>query len=609
MSLTTLIQFALGASVFLDVFSLGLKANARDATCFFRNSGKLARALLSMFIVMPLFAAALASAFDLHPVVKIALVALAVAPVPPLLPKEAMKAGGRSSYAIGLLVAASLLSIVFTPLAIDMLGKVFGAHARLPLGAIARIVLLTVIVPLGAGMLVRRVAHTFAERTAPLIALAATALLVASVIPILFIAWPAVEFLLGDGTLIAIVSFVLMGLAAGHLLGGPDPENRTVQALSTASRHPGIAMAIASANFPELKLTPAAILLYLIVSAIVLLPYLAWRKRRHIQYAIFIVLLVVPLTFSANAQPDPLPSWNDGVAKRGIIDFVTRVTKEGGPDFVPVEDRIGAFDNDGTLWVEKPLPVEVYFTLTRLRELAAKDPSLKERLPFKAALEGDAAYFREAGAKAVLELILATHSGMDQEQFAAEARRFIEKWRHPKLDRPINGIVYQPMIELLVYLRRNGFQIWLCSGGTIDFMRAFAPQIYGVPVNQIIGSELKRESRMEGARLVVWRLPEIDAINDKEGKPVGIDRQIGKRPVFVAGNVLSGGDIAMMEYSKGRVGPSFQLLINHDDDAREFAYAEKDNASLNAAKKRGFTVASVKSDWKTVFGPGHAAAK
>lgn len=342
------------------------------------------------------------------------------------------------------------------------------------------------------------------------------------------------------------------------------------------------------------------------------------EERRVIQHALSIVLISIALGLSAaqpavsqRAQPgqgDPLPSWNDGAAKRGIIDFVTRVTREGGPDFTPVADRIATFDNDGTLWVEKPLPVEVYFTLARVRELAAKDPSLKERQPFKAALEGDAAYFHEAGAKAVLELILATHSGMTQEQFAAEARQFIEKARHPKLNRPFTEITYQPMIELLAYLRRNGFQTWLCSGGTIDFMRAFAPQIYSVPVEQIIGSELKLESRMEGDRLVIWRLPEIDAINDKMGKPVGIDRRIGKRPVFVAGNVLSGGDIAMMRYSKGRAGPSFQLLINHDDAAREFAYAEKDNASLNAAKKYGFTVANIKSDWKTVFGTGQAAA-
>src|SRR6266542_2503151 len=267
------------------------------------------------------------------------------------------------------------------------------------------------------------------------------------------------------------------------------------------------------------------------------------KRRRVIRRAISIVMLAVALGFGA-AQPgashrartgraDPLPSWNDGAAKRGIIDFVTRVTREGG-----------------------------------------------------------AAYFHEAGKKAVLELFVATETGMDQERFAAEARRFLEKWRNPKLDRPFTELAYRPMIELLDYLRRSGF----------------APQIYGIPIDQIIGTELKLESRMEGDRLVVWRLPEIETINDKEGKPVGIDRQIGKRPIFVAGNVGNYGDIAMMQYSKSRRGPSFQLLINHDDAAREFAYGEKDNASLNAAKKYGFAVVSVKNDWKTVFVAGQAAA-
>jgi phosphoserine phosphatase len=342
------------------------------------------------------------------------------------------------------------------------------------------------------------------------------------------------------------------------------------------------------------------------------------KRRRVIRCSISIVMLAVAFGFGA-AQPgalprartlraDPLPSWNDGAAKRGIIDFVTRVTREGGPDFVPVADRIATFDNDGTLWAERPLPVEAYFIFARVSELAAKDPSIKEMQPFKAALEGDAAYFHEAGKKAVLELFVATETGMDQERFAAEARRFLEKWRNPKLDRPFTEIAYRPMIELLDYLRRSGFQTWICSGGTIDFLRVFAPQIYGIPIDQIIGTELKLESRMEGDRLVVWRLPEMEAINDKEGKPVGIDRQIGKRPIFVAGNVGNYGDIAMMQYSKGRRGPSFQLLINHDDAAREFAYGEKDNASLDAAKKYGFAVVSIKSDWKTVFGIGQAAA-
>ncbi len=340
---------------------------------------------------------------------------------------------------------------------------------------------------------------------------------------------------------------------------------------------------------------------------------------RDVQRAIFIVFLAAALGFSGAQQADtqrkesaggdPLPSWNDGETKRAIIDFVTRVTNSGGPDFVPVAERVATFDNDGTLWVEKPMPVEVYFALSRVRELASQDPSIKEKQPFKAALENDTWYFHETGPKAVLSLIVEVYSGMTQEQFRSETRQFIEKWRNPKLDSPISGIAYQPMIELLAYLRRNGFQTWLCSGGSIDFMRSFSQQLYDISPEQVIGSELKRESRRQADRLVVWRLPDIGAINDKDGKPIGIDRQIGLRPVFVAGNVGNYGDIAMMEYSKGRVGPSFQLLVNHDDASREFAYGEKNNKSLNAAKKFGFTVASIKNDWITVFAGQAAAAR
>jgi BASS family bile acid:Na+ symporter len=235
-----------------------------------------------MFVVMPMFAVALAAPFDLHPAVKIALVALAVAPVPPLLPRRLMKAGGEPSFAIGLLVAAALFSIVFTPLAVALLGTALDAPARMPTATILRLVLLTVIVPLGAGMALRRITPTLAEQAAKPIALAAMALLGASAIPILLTTWPAIESLIGNGTLVAITAFVLVGLAAGHLLGGPDPEDRAVLALSTASRHPGIAMAIAVATFPQQKLTPAAILLYLIVSMVVSIPYVAWRKRRRV---------------------------------------------------------------------------------------------------------------------------------------------------------------------------------------------------------------------------------------------------------------------------------------------------------------------------------------
>ncbi|HEX6037243.1 HAD family hydrolase [Longimicrobium sp.] len=309
----------------------------------------------------------------------------------------------------------------------------------------------------------------------------------------------------------------------------------------------------------------------------------------------------MPSATRAQTGADPLASWNEGPAKRAIVDFVQRVTREGGPDFVPVEERIAAFDNDGTLWVEKPLPTEVYFVLARVRELAAQDPTLAGRQPFKAALEGDTAYFHQAGAQALLELFALTHAGMTQEEFAADAERFLAGGRHPTLDRPFPATAYQPMLELLAYLRANGFQTWISSGGTMDFIRVFAPYTYGVPPERTIGSELQRQSRRLDGRLSVYRLPRGEHLNDRDGKPVGIDRHIGRRPLLVAGNVLSGGDVAMMEYSQGRQGPSLQLLINHDDGAREFAYAEQDGASLAAARRLGFVVVSVRGDWRQVF--------
>jgi phosphoserine phosphatase len=305
----------------------------------------------------------------------------------------------------------------------------------------------------------------------------------------------------------------------------------------------------------------------------------------------------------SRAQTDALASWNDGPAKRAIVDLVARVTREGGPDFVPMPERVATFDNDGTLWAEKPLPTEIYFVLSRVRELAARDPSLAARQPFKAALEGDVAYFHEAGARAIVELVGESHTGMAQESFAREVDRFFQNARHPTLHRPYGETGYQPMAELLTYLRASGFDVWICSGGTTDFMREIAPRIYDVPRDHVIGSDVRRESRVVDGRLVVWRLPGPALLNDKEMKPLTIDRQIGRRPLLASGNVGAGGDVAMLEYSKGRAGRSLQLLVNHDDADREFAYAEKTNESLEAARRNGFTVVSVRTDWKTIFAP------
>ena len=313
------------------------------------------------------------------------------------------------------------------------------------------------------------------------------------------------------------------------------------------------------------------------------------------------VVLIVGTACFAQPQHDPLPSWNEGIAKRDIISFVERVSTPGSADFVALEERIATFDNDGTMWVEKPMPTEVYFVLSRLRELAEQDSSLGQRQPFKAALAGDAAYFHEVGPLAVVPLVLRAESGMTQEQFAVDARHFFATEFHPALRQPYAALVYQPMVELMRYLREHGFQIWICSGGTTDFMRAFASNAYGVPRDRIIGTELVRESRVIDGQRFIWRVDASAPPNDKELKPVNIDEHIGRRPLIAAGNVLSGGDIAMLEYSRGRAGPSLQLLIHHDDAKREYAYEERDSASLRAARTHGFVVVSMQHDWNRIF--------
>jgi bile acid:Na+ symporter, BASS family len=281
MDLETLIPLILKTSIFMTVFGLALNATMDDALYLFRRPSELVRSLLSMNVIMPLFATALAVAFNLHPAVEIALITLAVSPVPPILPKKELKAGGHASYAIGLLVAAGVLAIVFVPMAVDLLGRGFGISTHISVATIAQLVLFTVLLPLAAGIAVRHFAPAFADRIARLISLVAAVLLIASALPILYVASSAMASLIGNGTIVAIAAFVIFGLTVGHLLGGPEAEDRTVLALSTASRHPGIALAIASASFPGQKLVLGAVLLYLIVNLVVSLPYLNWRRRHH----------------------------------------------------------------------------------------------------------------------------------------------------------------------------------------------------------------------------------------------------------------------------------------------------------------------------------------
>jgi hypothetical protein len=293
------------------------------------------------------------------------------------------------------------------------------------------------------------------------------------------------------------------------------------------------------------------------------------------------------VTAASVAPPDPLPSWNDGSVKRALLEFVRRVTTNG-PDLVPIEERIATFDNDGTLWQEKPL-VEGAFVVARVGEMGSP------------ALEHDLATLQAEDKRGILELITATHTGMTDDTYTAQVRQFLATARHPRFDAPYTALTYQPMQELLKLLRLHDFKTYLCSGGDADFMRAFSSSLYGIPSEQVIGSRFEKELVTVGERTALMRKPKLEAINDKETKPIGIDREIGKRPIFAAGNVRSGGDIAMLRYTRDRPGRSFALVINHDDEQREAAYAEKDGATLAAARAGDFQVVSMRNDWRVVF--------
>ncbi|MFP9113045.1 HAD family hydrolase [Flavobacterium sp. RHBU_3] len=300
-----------------------------------------------------------------------------------------------------------------------------------------------------------------------------------------------------------------------------------------------------------------------------------------------------------SAQTNPLPSWNDGPVKTAIMDFVAKVSTEGSPDYVAPEDRIATFDNDGTLWCEKPL-VQELFVFYLVKKEAEKKPELKEKQPYKAILENDTAYLKTLHQEDLVKLVVSTHTGMSAEAFATEAATFFANAKTPS-GMPVAKIVYQPQLELLEYLRNNGFKTYICSGGTTDFIRAISQQYYGIPPEQVIGTQFKSEYADTTGVNDVMRLPGLASFNDKQEKPVNIWQHIGKRPILACGNEGGGGDIYMLRFSQGGNKPSLQLIINHDDEAREAYYQEKDNKSLNWAAKYKWQVISIKNDWKTVY--------
>jgi len=315
-------------------------------------------------------------------------------------------------------------------------------------------------------------------------------------------------------------------------------------------------------------------------------------------------VLIVIFTTSVAGAAD-LPSWNDGLAKTTITDFVSRVTKVGGPDFVPPDERIAAFDNDGTLWTEQPVYFQGAFALDRVKALASQHPEWKTKEPFKSVLVGDMQPLAATGQKGILEVIAVTHAGMTTEEFSKTVSDWIATAKHKRFDRPYVELVYQPMIELLQYLRANGFKTFIVSGGGIEFMRPWTNKVYGIPPEQVVGSSgvTKFEEGADG-RPVLMKEAKIEFIDDGPGKPVGINRFIGRRPILAFGN--SDGDQQMLEWTAAGSGPRFMAIVHHTDEKREYAYDRKSHVgkldkAWDEATERGWTLVDMAKDWKVIY--------
>jgi phosphoserine phosphatase len=331
--------------------------------------------------------------------------------------------------------------------------------------------------------------------------------------------------------------------------------------------------------------------------------------KNNLAIVSFIIALAF-VTAMAHAA-DPLPSWNDGPAKQAIIAFVAKVTKPGSPDFVPLPERIAVFDNDGTLWCEQPVPVQFYFVADRVQALAPQHPEWKTQEPFASILRGDLkAALESSGDHGLMELFMATHTGMTTDAFVQTVKDWIATAKHPVTGKRFLDMTYQPMLDVLAYLRTNGFKNFIVSGGGIEFMRPWAEQAYGIPPEQVIGSSMKTQFELRDGQAVLVRLPALNFNDDKADKPVGINQHIGRRPIAAFGNSV--GDQQMLEYTQSGSGARFELLVLHDDAKREFAYGPARGlpditygrftpALEDHAKKDGWTVVSMKDDWKMVF--------
>ena len=327
------------------------------------------------------------------------------------------------------------------------------------------------------------------------------------------------------------------------------------------------------------------------------------KIHRTLAIAVLAVCVVAAALSSAFAG-DPLPSWNDGAAKKNIMEFVGKITKQGSPDFVPIPERIATFDNDGTLWSEQPMYFQLIFALDRVKAMAPQHPEWKGKEPFASLLKGDVKGALAGGEKSIAEIVMATHADMTTAEFEKIVKDWIATAKHPKTKKLFTEMVFQPMLELLAYLRANGFKTFIVSGGGIEFMRPWTEKVYGIPPEQVVGSSIKTKYEMRNGKPVLVRLPGIDFIDDKAGKPVGINSHIGRRPIAAFGN--SDGDQQMLEWTCLADGTRFCLIVHHTDAEREWAYDRKSHIGTldkawDEANTRGWTVVDMKKDWKVMF--------
>jgi hypothetical protein len=331
-------------------------------------------------------------------------------------------------------------------------------------------------------------------------------------------------------------------------------------------------------------------------------------KPNNFYLLIFLIIFIAfsgcDSTSNQTDVVDHLPSWNDGKTKAAIINFVNEVIDEHSPNFVPVAERIATFDNDGTLWSEQPAYFQLFFAIDRVKILAPQHPEWKTKQPFKAVLENDMKALAASGEHGLLELVMATHAGMTTDEFEQIVKDWLKSAKHPRFNRPFTEMVYQPMLELLDYFRANGFKTFIVSGGGIEFMRPWVEEVYGIPPEQVVGSSIKTKYEIIDGEPVLLRLPELDFIDDKEGKPVGIHKFIGRRPIAAFGN--SDGDLQMLQWTDGGKGKRLLVYIHHTDAEREWAYDRESHIGrldkgLDEANEKGWTVVDMKNDWKSIY--------